>query len=313
MQAAAASSPIGIVYNTSVARPDAALALAALYSLATRNQLRVGSVCVSGAGLGAAIFCDMVGRMYYPGARGSNTVLPIGLATTNPPAPDPAMIKPALERMRPVGGPQYVHSIQKLTDTGLAEAVLRNGTTIAPQAAVVLSAPATWLARALSLGESKSLFEHRVKRLVIVEAGAAGTAASALRKIVAEWPSPIVFCGRDIGEALPFPGATLDNAFGWTPAHPAADAYRAAGHMPYDAPMHDVAGLSYAAHPEAGWFDASETGSLAVGDDGSLKFTPGAGSVKRLRVDAAKRNDAAAALVTMATSAPAPPPGRRGG
>ena len=110
-------------------------------------MLRVGSVCVSGAGLGAAIFCDIVGRVYYPGARAATEVLPIGLAATSPLPPDPPMIKPALERKKANGDPQYVRSIKTLTDTSLAEAVLRNGVTISAQSAIVLSAPATWLSR----------------------------------------------------------------------------------------------------------------------------------------------------------------------
>ena len=41
--------PIGVVYNTSMARPDAALALAALYVSASRRDSRMGAVCVTGA------------------------------------------------------------------------------------------------------------------------------------------------------------------------------------------------------------------------------------------------------------------------
>ena len=39
-----APAPIGIVYNTSMTRPDAALALAALYAFSIRRQSRVNAV-----------------------------------------------------------------------------------------------------------------------------------------------------------------------------------------------------------------------------------------------------------------------------
>ena len=70
--------------------------------------------------------------------------------------------------------------------------------------------------------------------------------------ILSAWPSPIIFCGREVGQALAFPGAALDKSFGWAPAHPAADAYRAFAPMPYDAPMDDVAALRLCGEPRRG-------------------------------------------------------------
>ena len=55
------------------------------------------------------------------------------------------MVKPAVERKNEKGEPRYAHSINKVTDTSLAEAVLRNGVIFNAEAAVVLSAPATYL------------------------------------------------------------------------------------------------------------------------------------------------------------------------
>src|ERR1017187_9001584 len=131
--------PIGVVYNTSMSRPDAALALAGLYGFEGKRESRIGSVCVVGAGLQTAIFCDMVGRLYTPGpVRNGNQSLPVGLAAVDPLPPDPAMVKPAVERKNDQGEPQYVHSIGKLSDTSLAEAALRNGVIFNAEAVVVL-------------------------------------------------------------------------------------------------------------------------------------------------------------------------------
>src|SRR5450755_4150820 len=88
--------PIGVIYNTSMSRPDAALALAELYGFEEKRDSRMGSVCVVGAGLNTAMFCDMVGRMYMPGpTRNGNHVLSVGLAAVNPLPPDSPMVKPA--------------------------------------------------------------------------------------------------------------------------------------------------------------------------------------------------------------------------
>src|SRR5438128_2625659 len=179
--------PLGVVYNTSMSRPDAALALAELYGFQGKRESRMGSVCVTGAGLDTAIFCDIVGRFYTLGPpRNANQVLPVGLAAVDPLPPDPAMVKPA------VAG-SYARSIQKLTDTSLAEAVIRNGVIFNAEAVVILSAPATCLAKSLDLLGVKELYKERVKRLVIVDAGAP-LDAPALRKVLAEWPAPIFYC-----------------------------------------------------------------------------------------------------------------------
>src|SRR4051794_20860640 len=88
--------PIGVVYITSMSRPDAALTLAELYASRGKREARVGSICVVGAGFGAAQYCDIVSRFYPPGpARNANQVLRVGLAPPEPLPPDPPMVKPA--------------------------------------------------------------------------------------------------------------------------------------------------------------------------------------------------------------------------
>jgi hypothetical protein len=308
-------APIGVVYDTSMARPDAALALAALYVSQSRRESRMGAICVTGAGLDTAIFCEIVGRFYAAGpgrTPSSNSVLPIGLPAIAATAPTTPMVEAVVRRKQPNGDPQYVRSIQKVTDTALPEAVLRNGITFNAESVVILSAPATWLARSLDLPGTPARYKQRVKRLVIVEAGAAGQDADALRKVLTLCPAPIVFCGRDVGEALAFPGAQVEKGFGWAPTHPVADAYRAFKPMPYDAPGHDLAAVHYALHPGSGFFDLSEPGTLSVAGDGAVSFTAGAGSVRRLTVAPATRTECLAALVALATAKPTVPSQGRG-
>jgi hypothetical protein len=252
-------------------RPDAALALAALYAGGTKGALRVCAVCVAGAGLETAVFCDVVNRFYVPGNRSSNQSLPVGLAAVVPMPPDPPMVKAATQRKKDNGEPQYVRSIRAISDTSQAEAVLRNGVTFSPTSAMVLSAPATWLAKSLSLLGTKDLYQERVKRLVIVEAGVTGQDLASLRRLLAEWPTPVVLVPRELGEQLMFTAAALDTAFGWAPAHPVVDAYKAFKTMPYDTPLHDLAAMYYA-HKVDGPFTLSESGALSVGADGRIAF-----------------------------------------
>ena len=61
----------------------------------------------------------------------------------------------------------------------------------------------------------------------VVRADVAG-----FRKLLAEWPGPIVMAGAELNDALPFPGGSLDTIAAWAPNHPVVDAYRAFKPMP---------------------------------------------------------------------------------
>ena len=285
-------SPLGVVYNTSMSRPDAALALAALYVSASRREARVDGVCVTGAGLDAAIFCDIVGRFYTGQARtpSSNNVLPVGFPADATAEPNPPMVAAALARKRDDGSPQYTRSIQRLSDTSAPDAMLRNAITFTPEAVVVLSAPATWLARSIDLAGTVAQYKQRVKRVVIVEGDDVDKDRAALDAFVAKLTVPVIRSGREVGEALTVPRERIESALTWAPAHPVADALRASRQATI--PLHDLAAVYYAVHPDAEWF--AEAGG-------------------RLTVVPATRTGCASALVTLATSRPAAPPPRGGG
>lgn len=295
--------PIGVVYITSMSRPDAALALAELYGFQGKRESRMGSVCVVGSGLGAAAYCDLVGRFYSPGPpRNANQVLPVGLAAVDPMPADPPMVKPA------VAG-SYDRTVKKLSDTSQAEAVIRNGVIFNAEAVMILSAPATFLAKSVALQGVPELFQQRVKRLVIVDSGAKQDVA-AMRKVLATWPGPMFYCGREVGESLPFPGERIGKDFGWSQAHPVVEAYRAFREGTYDAPSYDLAAAYFAVHPDSKFF-TTESGSLAVADDGAFRFTPGEGKVQSLKVDPAKKAELIEAFVAITSAKPVVPQQRR--
>ena len=89
-----------------------------------------------------------------------------------------------------------------------------------------------------------------------------------------------------MGDALPYPGASIEKDFAWAPAHPVVDAYRALKPMPYDAPAAALAAVLYAVHPDDGYFKLSDPGTISVLDDGRTRFTPAAdGKHRYLIVD----------------------------
>jgi hypothetical protein len=147
-----------------------------------------------------------------------------------------------------------------------------------------------------------------------VDDGSLQRDVAALRRVISEWPTPVFYCGPEVGQSMRFPGEAIEKDFAWSPAHPVVDAYRAFQPMPYDAPAYDVAAIHYAVHPDSGFFQLSEAGTLSVSDSGAIRFSRGSGNVRQLVVDGAKKAEAIAAFVAVTSAKPvaAQPRFRRG-
>jgi hypothetical protein len=165
------------------------------------------------------------------------------------------------------------------------------------------------VARILDYAGTRELIKSKVKSLIISECK---QDAPAMRRLLAEWPTPITYCGSEVGTELPYPGSSVEQDFAWTTAHPVVDFYRAYKSMPYDAPSQDLAAVLHAARPDSGLFQCSETGSIEVSDDGVLRFAPDAnGKHNRLAVDPSNKDKILTALREIVTAKPVPPPPRR--
>ena len=302
----------GVVYNTTMSRPDAALSLALLYGLEGKREARVASIAITENTFGAAAFADAVFRFYQLGpVPNANRVLPIGLATDKPFPPESPAINAVLSRLDEKGDPAYKRGIRRVTDTAEVTALMRNSLTYFPdgKVAVVLSAPATYLAKVLDYPGTKELIQAKVRTLIISECK---QDVAAMKRVLTQWPSPVVFCGREVGEALTYPGAAMEQDFAWTKAHPVADYYRAAKKMPYDTPSQDLAAILYAVRPDAGLFQLSDAGRLEVLENGGMRLVPDAdGKHRRLIVDPAKKDVVLQTLREIVSARPVPPPPRR--
>jgi hypothetical protein len=301
----------GVVYNTTMSRPDAALALSFLYGLQGKREARVASIAISGNSLGAAMFADAVFRFYQLGPiPNANTTLPVGLAAGGTLPPDSPMVKAALERIGENGEPLYKRGIRRLSDTAEVTALMRNSLAYVDDGlvSVVLSAPATQMARILDYAGTRELIAAKVRSTIICECP---QDSAAMRKLLPDWPAPLVFCGRDTGEALRFPASSIEQDFSWTKAHPVVDFYRAFHPMPYDAPGQDLAAMHFAIRPNAGMFTIA-TGTIEVDDAGRMAFSESPqGKHKRISVDPEKRDALLASIKEIVTAKPVPPPARR--
>jgi hypothetical protein len=302
MQFIGSKPSVGVLYDGALGyRVDAVLGLAVLYGLDAKNECRVVALSVPSNNLHAAAFTEIIGRFYAGAVSGSfgavGRTLPVGMAT-GAPAADSPMLKAVLEN------PAYAHGINHLNDTADPRAMLRNALTAQhdQNAVVVLAGPATNLAALLDLPGAKPWVADKVRQLAIVPDA---TDLPALRKVLAEWPSPILMVGPDVAEGLKYPGASIEKDFAWSKAHPVVDAYRAFAPMPYDAPAGAVAAVVASVRPESGLFTFSSPGGLAVSASGEV--TPnGAGKHRMLRLDPAQRDKVLALYVELASMKPVP-------
>jgi hypothetical protein len=129
---------------------------------------------------------------------------------------------------------------------------------------------------------------------------------AAAKRLLAEWPTPIVAVGTEVGAGLLFPGSSIEKDFAWATEHPIVDAYGANGTMPYDAPAPSLAAVLYAVRPD-GYFKLSAPGAIGVLEDGRARFTPAAGGRhKYLMIDPAQKEKVIQAYVDLVSAKPAP-------
>jgi hypothetical protein len=315
---------IGMVFDSDLGNGvDAALALALLYGLEGKGEARLVSNSTTRANLKSAAFGDVLARFYAgppPAAGGfggfQRPMSPIGMAENGALAGDTPVLKAVLEKKTAEGMPAWPNSIDRLTDTADPVALIRNALTAQNDAncLVVLAGPATNLVKLMDLPGVPDLISRKVKLLAMAAGGYPDGRAdarikadvAAAKRLLAQWPTPIVAVGAEVGDALPFPGSSIEKDFAWAPAHPIVDAYRANGTMPYDAPAPSMAAVLYAVRPD-GYFKLSAPGAIDVLEDGHTRFTPAAGGRHRyVVIDPEQKEKVIQAYVELASAKPAP-------
>jgi hypothetical protein len=321
--------PIGIAFDGDLGnRIDAVLAVAMLNGFAAKGEARRISLSVSKPSLKTAQFADVISSFYAgrpagaaSGGVGTITEGMIGMPEGTPTPDDTPLLAAALSKKAADGAPQYASGINGLVNTAESSVLIRNMLLAQndENASIVLAGPATGLARILALYGSRPQISAKVKELVVAAGSfpsgppdpAIKSDVAAARKLFAEWPTPLIAVGSEVGTALPYPGSSIENDFAWAPAHPVVDAYRAMKAMPYDAPATALAATLHAVHPDDGYFKVSEPGTISVLDDGRLQFTAGAeGKHRYLVVDPSQTDRIITLYKDMVSAKPAARPGR---
>ena len=305
----------GAFFDTDFATVDCVLAVSLLHGLQGKNDCRVAIVTMSRPNLQVAGFADALERFYRGPAAVFAQVPPIGMRTAGKAGDTPAAFTVPFDKKNAEGKPVLVNKVHSVIETGDPNTLFRNYLEAQndQNAFFVLAGPATNLAAALDFKGVKALLVAKVKYLVIAGGSFPGGTAeanvkadvTAAKKLIAEWPTPIIMAGSEVGAAIAFPGASIDKEFAATPDHPAAAAYRAWKPMPYDSPSGALAAALYATRPKEGYFKVSEPGIVTVHDDGRTSFAPAAnGKHQYLMADSAQQEKVVHAYVELASAKP---------
>jgi hypothetical protein len=213
--------PIGVALDADFGnRLDAMLAVAMLNGFTAKTEARRISLSVSRPSLTSAKLADVVSGFYRPrpvggpgGGVGAITEGMIGMPEGSSGSDDPAALGALLTKASADGTPLYSSAIAGLVNTAESGILIRNLLLAQHDgnAAIVLAGPATGLVRILGLYRSGPQITAKCRALVV----AAGSFPSgqpetsvkadiaAAKKLFAEWQTPIVGVGAEVGEALP--------------------------------------------------------------------------------------------------------------
>jgi len=311
------AQPVRIVFDTDMGNDiDDALALAMIHAFESRGEAVLLAVTLTKDNPWSAPYVDVVNTFY---GRGD---VPIGVVKGGKTPEDNDMIKVPAGRTHPDGSFVHPHDLTDGRQAPDAVAVLRRVLAAEEDGAVTMIQVgfSTNLARLLDTpGDAYSplpgrdLVARKV-RLLSIMAGAfpdgqreynVHTDLAASQKLFAEWPTPIVASGLEVGFSILYPAYSIERHFAYVADHPVAEGYRQYMEMPYDRPTWDLTSVLYAVRPEGGYFSLSEPGRIVVDDEGKTRLEPSAEGLHRyLTVDDFQRKRALEAMMYLASQPP---------
>jgi hypothetical protein len=313
------SAPVPLIFDTDMGNDvDDALALGVIHALQSRGECRLLAVTASKDDELSAPFIDVVNTFY---GRGE---IPIGVVR------DGVKTGPskytALADVRDGAALRYPHDLANAAGAPDAVAVLRRTLAAAEDESVVIVQVGffTNLARLLASppdGESPlsgfELIRQKVRQLSVMAGDFSPGGPQpefnvkldvpSAQAVVDGWPTPIVFSGVEIGVALPFPAASIEQDFSYAAHHPLAEAYWLYEPPPHQRPTWDLTSVLQAVRSTRAYFDLSPPGRVSVTNDALTRFAPAADGLHRYLVLRTEQRDRT--LEALGQLASQPPPG----
>lgn len=300
-----AQEPVRIVFDTDMGNDvDDALALAVLHALESKGHCRIIACTMTRNDPKSALYTDAVNGFY------GRPRIPIGVIRHTKPADPSAYLEVHAQfktRLDPAKAPEALDLLRQV----LAQQ---------PDQSVVLAQVGFFsnFARMAASADDRALLRRKVRFLSVmagafqpIDGNARFTEYNVVQDIpsaqalVADWPTPILWGGFEIGWALRYPLASIKADFGMVAKHPIPLAYAAYCQPGEERPCWDLASCLVAVHPDRGYFDYSAEGRVTVEADGFTRFVPERGGRDRyLRMDTRQQARVLEALVQLTSQPP---------
>jgi inosine-uridine nucleoside N-ribohydrolase len=282
-----AKDPVRLIFDTDMGNDiDDALALAVIHALQSRNECQLLAVTSTKDNPFSGAYIDLVNTFY---GRGD---VPIG-AVREGKTPEDGKYVRAVAESKTGDQPRYPHDLLSGKDAPDAVPLLRKILAAQPDRSVVFVVVgfSTNIARLLDTKpddvsplDGKALVEQKCKLLSIM-AGMFSKEGRhkeynvfidvpAAKKVYADWPTPIVASGYEIGKAIKYPAASIEQDFNYITHHPVKEGYEAYDKMPYDRETWDLTSVLFAVRSGRGYFGLSEPGTITVDDQHVTQFAP---------------------------------------
>jgi inosine-uridine nucleoside N-ribohydrolase len=317
-------NPVRLIFDTDMGNDiDDALALAMIHSLESRGECELLAVTVTKDNRYSAPFIDLLNTFYGRGG------IPVGVVRKGV-TPEDGSYTRGVVQAQDGGRPRYPRKLNHGSEAPEAVGLLRKVLARQPDGSVALVQVgfSTNLARLLDSPPDEhsplsglDLVRQKVRLLSVMagsfsaELAAKGfgeynvkTHLEAARGLFANWPTPLVASGFEIGIALNYPARSIMEDYAYVAHHPIREAYELYQKMPYDRPTWDLTSVLYAVRPDHGYFELSPPGRIVVLDDGKTRFDPTPDGLHRyLKLDPAQ---SARILEAMQLLSSQPPPSR---
>jgi inosine-uridine nucleoside N-ribohydrolase len=310
--------PVRLIFDTDVGNDiDDALALGVIHALQDRGECQLLAVTITKDDNYSAPFVDLVNTFY--GRSG----IPVGVVKHGK-TPEDGRYTRIVCQARDNGDYRYPRHLASNKEATDAVSLMRRSLACQPDRSVVfvVTGFSTNLARLLESSSDEhsamagQALVARKCRLLSIMAGMYSlnnnhkeynvvTDLPSARRVFAEWPTPIVASGFEIGLTIQFPAVAVERDFRYVRHHPLREAYSAFMEMPYDRPAWDLTSVLYAVRPDRGFFGLSEAGTIQIDEEGTTRLVPSPGGTHHyLTVDEHQVTRACEALVQLASQPP---------
>lgn len=277
--ATAEPGPVRLIFDTDMGNDcDDAMALAVIHALQNRGACELLAITLTNPDPRAGRFTDAINTFY------GRPDIPIGVNPSSP-NPGPSRFLAAVADFPHDFDPERAPSALALLRRTLAAAEDQSIVVVQvgffTNLAALLESPADEWSPLTGL----ELVRAKV-RLLSLMAGAFHPVNGdnyfpeynvkfdvvAAQKVAAHWPTPAIWSGAEIGEAIRYPAVSIDRDFGYVAKHPVKEAYQRYIPTPHERACYDLTSVLHAVWPDRGYFALSRPGRVEVFGDSFTRF-----------------------------------------